>query len=397
MRAKCLFCDVTLDPGGVEHVFLAALGGRLKTRAATCQSCNNHFATDEGGKIDDALADALRLVRCGLMIWTGRGKPPPTLQRAGRFPGGAEYDLAPGFVPVTRRATIPDLSGIKAGDFVTVHARDVEDVQRILAIARQRGLRPFVRDAKLVQTKAPITEFNIEFDGPKSWRAIAKTAVIGAVVLFGNEVARVHSSPELLASIRVGVPAIEDHAGWDYVNPWPKTTATVAHRTTPRANLSGFEHSLVLTDIGSDWIGYVTLFGAFRFSVRMGGRSGLAPKGLALNPRAFRQERFELQVDAPTTYKRRSELSAREEHPATRSGVSDSFKAILRAWQDEAARTHFEEQSKELADQIMAAGDDEAAYTKAIAAWTRRIAALEGGDTWEQDLDTDLLSTAEDS
>lgn len=389
MPKKCLFCPTDLDPGSPEHVFLAALGGRLTTRAALCQPCNNHFATDAGGKIDDAVADAFRLIRCGLMIWTGRDKPPPTLQRAGHYPDGGEYDLAPGFVPVTRRAAIPDLSGIKPGDVVTVTARDSDDVRRVMGIVRRRGHHPVLHTAKAVQTKAPLTEFNIEFESQKTCRAVAKTAATGAVVLFGNEIARAHLDPSLLISIRDGSPNIENYAGWDNVNPWPTAAVTNATPADPRP--SGFEHSLAVMDVGSGWIAYVTLFGAFKFSVRLGGRSGLPPKGFALNPRAFRAEYFELRVEPPEKYKPRSESSFRDEHAINRRGTSEGFNAVLGAWQREAADSHFEDLSKELADKLMAAGSDEASFNKVIADWTKRIAVLEGGKRWEEDLDTELL------
>src|ERR1700734_1186667 len=92
---KCIFCDSDLDPGSAEHVFPSSIGGRLETRNAICLACNNHFAAVSGEEVDGAVADAFIAPRCALNIWTGRGKPPPTIYRAGSLPDGTEYDLGP--------------------------------------------------------------------------------------------------------------------------------------------------------------------------------------------------------------------------------------------------------------------------------------------------------------
>lgn len=388
---KCLFCLSALEPGSTEHVFLAALGGRLTTKQALCGSCNNHFAHRDSGKIDDALSESLVLVRCALMIWTGRDRPPPTLRQFGRFENGSEYDLAPGGVPIPRCAPIPDFTAVKPGDVMAVHARDINDAKRILDIARKRGLRPVLHRSVAVETKAPRGESTINFDGPKTWRAIAKTAATGACVLFGNQSARARINPQLLSAIKTGSPNIGQYSGWDFVNPWPAVTSYRPHASTPGAELSGFEHSLLLVDVGDRWIAYVQLFGAFRLSACLGSRSGLPPKGMALNPRAFVPERFELTVDAPATYQPRHEASFREEQSTTLRGIEQSFTGILAAWEREAAHAHVDNLSKELAQLLREAPADDDSQTKVISKWTKRIAQLERGDKWEEELDIFLI------
>jgi hypothetical protein len=207
-------------------------------------------------------------VRCALNVETGRGGRAPTLRQAGRFPDGSKYDLGPDLAPLTRPSPVPDFSTAKVGSLMQASARDAGDLNHILDIGRQRGLNPYLHDSTLTESKALPTEVTMNFGGAKIPRSLARTAATGACVLFGNSVARAHLDPALLSSIKTGAPHIEDHAGWDYANDWPAVVSVTPHgRTT--GELGSFEHSLMVLDVGDDWVGYVRLFGAFQFSVRL--------------------------------------------------------------------------------------------------------------------------------
>ena len=88
-------------------MFLSALGGRLITGRAICPGCNNAFARDETGKIDDALAEGFIPICNGLKIWSGRNGPPPVIKKAGRLEDGTEFDLAAGYTPFMQPGRLP--------------------------------------------------------------------------------------------------------------------------------------------------------------------------------------------------------------------------------------------------------------------------------------------------
>ncbi|WP_235880449.1 hypothetical protein [Polyangium aurulentum] len=271
-------------------------------------------------------------------------------------------------------------------------ARDVADAKRILNIAAKRGVDPKILSAQRVATKVPPIEFRLEFNGNKLWRAVAKSAVVGCCVLYGNEVTRVHADSALLDAIKNGTPDIANFAGWDFVNPWPATLAQKPHEKTPDAVPSGFEHSLLVTDVGADWVAFVELFGAFRFSVRLGGRTNLPPRGVALNPRANRPARLEVTISAPQNYQRRKTDSHQSEFTITSSAMGHAFQKVLSTWHNESTRRYAESMASKLAERIEQANPhDPDAQSKIVAQWAAEVAALEAGDTWAEQMDLTLL------
>ena len=106
--------------------------------------------------------------------------------------------MAPGFTPVIRPRRLPrDLATKPEHQLV---ARDEDDVKRMLAIVSKRGFSTKIQEASRVQQKAPEVKLSFKFDGPKVWRSVAKTAVAGFVVMYGNGMARRHIDGELRAS-----------------------------------------------------------------------------------------------------------------------------------------------------------------------------------------------------
>lgn len=367
------------------------------TRHATCRACNNHFATADGDKIDDALAEAFVQVRCALMIWSGRNNPPPTLVRVGQLSDGLGFDLAPGFVAVVRQGRVPVLTDIEHdANAVTVNVRDDEDARRIRDILQKRGLQLEVHSARRIVSRPPWIKFRMGFHNSKTWRAAAKTAVLGACVLYGNEGARKAIEPSLLAAIKSGHPDIRNYACWDYTNAWPKVVQQEADRRTPHAKASGFEHLLILADVGEHWIAYLEFFRGFRISVRLGPKSAYAIKGLALNPRAGVYGRFRLSAIAPEIYRRKRPDSFKEEHEEIVKGTERACTNVLAKWENEAVLSDHQDLVQKLQSKLEAVGDDEDTRAAVITKWAAKIAELEFGETWSEDLDKTFLEGSED-
>ncbi len=381
---KCLFCDCDLLPGSEEHVFLSALGGRIATYRGLCKQCNNAFANAQTGKVDDALATGFEEIRNGLKVWSGRNGPPPTLIRAGSMPSGIEFDLAPGFVPVVRPGRLPNQ--LPVGSEHMLAARDEADARRMLDILAKRGVSAQIGGATHVQQKVGTVHRSPSFDGPKVWRSVAKTAVVSFVVLYGNEQARRFVSPELRRAVRHGTPHIAEFAGWDFTNEWPEVVSLEPHSKTPQAQPSGFEHSVIVADVGKNSVAYVELFGGFRFSVVLGTRAHLPARGLAVNPREPRPARFILNVREPERYAPRYNGSLAFEEAQIRRGIEEAFGRAMQKWQEEAQASYTEDLANDLLARIEQAGDGEAARMTAINEFARKLAEVELGSGWSTDL-----------
>lgn len=384
-----MFCENLA--GSEEHVFLSSLGGRAVTRRAMCLDCNNSFASEETGKVDDALAEALIQIRNALKIWTGRGKPPPTILRAGTMDDGVEFDLAPGVVPLVRAAQIPDQ--LVQGQVIV--ARDVKDAKRLKTIFEKRKWPLSTEQAVLVTKKVPTVRIRTSFDGNKVWRCVAKTAVVGCVVLYGNDQAKAVISPEVLTSIRHGIPPIGRFAGWDYVNDWPQITSLTPHQNTPDASLSGFEHSLIFTDVRDRLVAYVELFGGWRFSVNLGPKAGLPLRGIVPNPRSLKPARFEVNAIAPDSYLPRTEQSFKAEHQEVWAEVTVAANRAMERWKIESQEQYAQNLSDDLIRAVSDAGENESQRQKVIDDFAAKLVLVEWGESWETDLGSLLNEDAE--
>ena len=227
---------------------------------------------------------------------------------------------------------------------------------------------------------------SLSFDDTKVGRSIAKTAVVSFVVLYGNEQARRFVSPELRRAARHGTPTIANFAGWDFTNEWPAFVSLEPHSKTPQAQLSGFEHSVVIADVGENSVAYVTLFGGFRFSVILGTRTHLPVRGLAINPRAPRPARFIVNARAPETYTPRYDGYLASEQARVQGGIQQAFGCAMQKWQEEAHASYAEELENDLLARIKQAGEGEAARTLAINEFAIKLAEVELGSGWSTDL-----------
>lgn len=387
---KCIFCNALLSPGSEEHVFLAALGGRIATRRAICIKCNNAFAAD--AKVDDALAESFLIARCGLNIWSGRKKPAPTIRNAGVLDDGSPYDFAPGFVPVLRPSKIPPAGAITSS--TTMTAKDEVDVKRISDILRDRGEPIQISEMRRVQQRVPRTKLQISIPGPTVYRSIGKTALTAACILYGNEAVREFSDLTLRAASRTGRPDITAFVGWDYINEWPRDLSYLPHGDNAEALTSGFEHSVFICEVKADWIAYVELFGKFRFSVWLGSASGRPAKGIAVNPRAGTGGRMDVRATPPATYQRRGTSSFKDEHEMIQAGIHDALNSIMSVATAEAQEEWFDSLANDLAQKVTQA-QNESAVNEVLRAWSEKVAAIHLGERWEETLNSLVIDAVD--
>jgi hypothetical protein len=380
----CIFCPTHLSPGSVEHVFLSAIGGRLSTRRAICTACNSAFSA--GFKSDDAVADGFKTLRNALIIWTGRDKPPPTIEKAGLLENGIPYDLAPGLVPIIRRGKLPAKGELTPGQQLVIPASDMEDASRIIEILKGRGDAVVVGSIQKVSQKVPGSNLRMTFDGNSAWRSIAKTALTGACVMYGNATARSFTSQDLRRSARWGMPAISEFVCWDYTNSWPQILSTKPHKNTPEAQQSGFEHTLLIADVEDSCVAYISLFGHFRFSVWLGAAASIAARGVSLNPRSMKPSRSECSFTIPKTYKRHAVDSNKNNFSTNSNEIANSVGEALAQWQKESRGQVALDMQQKLADRL-ANIEDQDERQKIINEWVAEVTTIEFGGAWIKDIE----------
>ncbi|WP_241696155.1 hypothetical protein [Solimonas terrae] len=297
---------------------------------------------------------------------------------------GSEFDLAPGFVPILRPGKVP--KNITTGP-TTLVARDADDAKRLIGILNKRGLKAEQLTARAVSEKAPETRLRVMFDGPKITRTLAKTALTAACVLYGNAMVRRKADWCLCLAVKSGTPDINDYAGWDYSQGWPTNICWVPAEQCIDKSMSGFEHAVMFSDVGDDWVAYVSLFGDFRFSVRLGKKSGLPPEGLAINPRGTKHSRLSGTFTVSEHFERHWNGRFSAEHATVSAGVTGAFNSVLSRWQAESRSELDEKRDQELGQALSAAGPDPGDIEKATARLLGKWMTIELGDRWEEDLD----------
>ncbi|WP_338570619.1 HNH endonuclease [Erwinia billingiae] len=385
---KCIFCNSLLTKGSVEHVFPSALGGRITTKHATCQACNNAFSEVNNGAVEVALADNFRYIRNALNIWSGRGKPPPTLKDAGEFDDGVKFDLAPNLTPIVSKSRMPPKEETDNQSVLDFVAQDRDDARRILEILRKRGLKLESVNAKYITTKPPKIKASFMFDGNKIYRAISKIAVVSYVVLYGNSRTLSDVYPNLRKSILSGIPDIKNYCGWDYTNEYPVILGTSPHENSPDAVQSGFEHRIFITNVNQHLVAYINLFGHFNFSVLLGNVSNIYPKCLTLNPIAGKSSRFHINFTPPKSYIPKNINTMKNESKAIWNGGTIAMNAVL----ERCHQFTTEEYSKKLSQELMISiqtANSESDIDEIIRTFSEKLAHLETGLDWEEEIHLD--------
>jgi hypothetical protein len=138
-------------------------------------------------------------------------------------------------------------------------------------------------------------------------------------------------------------------------------------------------------------VAYVTLFGFWRFSVKLGQITGLPSRGLALNPRSTKLARFHVSAQAPSTYVPRNSGSFKSEHGHVMEGVTAAYNAALKKWEEESRADYVKKLTNDLLNTITKAGQSQPERAIAIKDFAEKLMVLEHGTAWRTELD-DLLN-----
>ncbi|TAL32267.1 MAG: HNH endonuclease [Phenylobacterium sp.] len=201
----CLFCDNKLDAATKpEHVLLNALGGRKTSKKLICSVCNNEF----GGSIDAALANQVPLLRNLLQLYSGTGKPPPTIK--GVKAGDEVVDFLPNGTADSRASPfriIREDEGIRLEVDVRSPEHLAEMIPHIAAQVKmpEDRVRQLLPDgeARAIQRRVGSMHGRFSFGGELAIRSMVKACLEITALAVGNDVTR--STPFDLARSFVNV------------------------------------------------------------------------------------------------------------------------------------------------------------------------------------------------
>lgn len=177
-EAICYICGSSLNDNNSseEHIFLNAIGGKLKARNLLCKQCNSVFGDD----VDSELARQFNFIANMLNIRRDRGNPQPF--DAVDCQNGTVYSLEPGGVPVLKYPVIKKEVQETKTHF-TIRARDVKQWRAVA-----KGLKR--QYPEIIDNNKPLTNikkgrkyldnelsFKVEFGGDKAFRSLCKSAI----------------------------------------------------------------------------------------------------------------------------------------------------------------------------------------------------------------------------
>ena len=176
-EAICYICGSSLNDNNSseEHIFLNALGGKLKARNLLCKQCNSVFGDD----IDSELARQFNFIANMLNIERDRGKPQSF--DAVDCQDGTVYSLEPGGVPILKYPVIKkEIQKTKTR--FTIRARDVKQWRAVAKglkrkypdIDNNKSLTNIKKERKYLDNEL---SFKIEFGGGKAFRSLCKSAI----------------------------------------------------------------------------------------------------------------------------------------------------------------------------------------------------------------------------
>lgn len=171
--SNCYMCDspLTKENETEEHIFLNAIGGKLKPKTLICRKCNSDF----GNNIDDALAEQFNHIANMLNIDRDRGEPQPfnvTDEKTGET-----LSYQPGGKPKYLK---PDIE--RNGNQYHIRASDLKQARQILnGLKRKHPEIDVEAILKDTQTERKYLDnqvhFAVSFGGDDAFRSICKTAI----------------------------------------------------------------------------------------------------------------------------------------------------------------------------------------------------------------------------
>ena len=125
--SKCYMCneELTAENATEEHIFLNAIGGRLKSTKLICKTCNSKF----GSGSDSELSNQLNFLANILMIKRERGNPPPVLME--RESTGQRYFVDHQGKPEIEKPVFEQTT-TGPNTQIRIQARTVEDARKML-------------------------------------------------------------------------------------------------------------------------------------------------------------------------------------------------------------------------------------------------------------------------
>lgn len=169
----CYMCNspITKENETEEHIFLNAIGGKLKPKTLICRQCNSNLGTT----IDDALAKQFNFIANMLNIERDRGEPQPF--NVADTNSGEIYSYEPGGKPKYLK---PDIQ--RNGNHYNIKASDKKQARQIIKGLKRKHPEIDVEEIlKTTQTKRKYLDNQVSFaiciGGDKAFRSICKTAV----------------------------------------------------------------------------------------------------------------------------------------------------------------------------------------------------------------------------
>ncbi|MFC1814280.1 hypothetical protein ACFL03_16490, partial [Thermodesulfobacteriota bacterium] len=115
-------------------------------------------------------------------------------------------------------------------------------------------------------------------------------------------------------------------------------------------------------------------------------------RGLAVNPRSAKNTRFEISTKMPEKISRPFEGMYKSECKEIFSHTTLAMNAIFQQWQTE-SRTLWEKANLEdLQNSLSQPGLSKDQVEGKVKNWIRKVAKVEFGETWEEDLDATLIT-----
>lgn len=212
---NCIFCRAKSVDLTDEHIFPAAIGGKLVVKRATCARCNHGFS-----KFEKPLLSELAPIRALLRIKNRRGSI-PEVQTTLRTPH-EEYDgklKSDGTVQPKR--TVTEIKN-SDGSMQFVH-RHLSDRQRedLLREATKKGFRyELLEPGEAVRAEVHIGGNLDEIGSLNGLRTVAKIAYLGLAYLAGVRFAEGDSFRKIRDFIMAGVgsPSARQFANYQFAS-----------------------------------------------------------------------------------------------------------------------------------------------------------------------------------
>jgi hypothetical protein len=180
---RCIFCGDESDKLSREHIFPAALGGKLELKNASCTACNNGFSKS----FEQAIATRLKDFRYIFRIPDRYGKVPELFAKA--EVEGKQLDvklLRDGKVQLKPEYTITVRDGAK--EIINYHVTE-QQREKLLQEAKEKSLELIEESVPGAEAEVSISGMLDFIDQPDMLRTVAKVAYAALASHAGTEFA----------------------------------------------------------------------------------------------------------------------------------------------------------------------------------------------------------------